>query len=250
MPTITALAYRHSSGQDFIKPDASLEYMANFTNMLFGKTDPVIVKALDTIFTLHADHEQNASTTTVRTAGSTGTHPYAAICAGVGALWGAAHGGANEAALKMLQEIGSPENIDKYLAKAKDKNDPFRLMGFGHRVYKNYDPRAKVMHSICHDILAHTGAENDEMFKLAVALETLARKDDYFVSRNLYPNVDFYSGITQSAIGLPSNMFTAIFACARSSGWMAQWLEMMADPKRKITRPRQVYIGDTERSVP
>jgi citrate synthase len=250
MPTLCALAYRHSNGLDMIEPDANLSYIENFANMLFGEADATIARALDAIFTLHADHEQNASTTAVRTAGSTGTHPFAAVCAGIGALWGAAHGGANEAALKMLQEIGSPDNIETYLAKAKDKNDPFRLMGFGHRVYKNYDPRAKVMQSICHDILAHTGAVDNELFQLAVQLEKLAREDDYFIQRNLYPNVDFYSGITQSAIGLPANMFTVIFSCARSIGWLAQWMEMMDDPKRKITRPRQVYIGEKERALP
>ena len=218
--------------------------------MMFDKQDATLSKAMDIIFTLHADHEQNASTTTVRTAGSTGTHPFAAVCGGVGALWGAAHGGANEAALNMLKEIGSTDRIEEYLAKAKDKADPFRLMGFGHRVYKNYDPRAKVMQSICHDILAHTGALNDDLFKLASELENIALNDDYFKARNLYPNVDFYSGITQSAMGIPANMFTVIFATARTTGWLAQWLEMMDDPKRKITRPRQVYIGNTERQVP
>jgi citrate synthase len=250
IPTISALAYRHSIGEAPIAPKADLGYIDNFINMLFGKQDATLSKAMDIIFTLHADHEQNASTTTVRTAGSTGTHPFAAVCGGIGALWGAAHGGANEAALNMLKEIGSTDRIEEYLEKAKDKNDPFRLMGFGHRVYKNYDPRAKVMQSICHDILAHTGALNDDLFKLASSLENIALNDEYFKSRNLYPNVDFYSGITQSAMGIPANMFTVIFACARSTGWLAQWLEMMADPKRKITRPRQVYIGKTERSVP
>jgi citrate synthase len=250
IPTISALAYRHSIGEAPLAPKTDLDYIDNFIYMLFGKEDATIAKAMDIIFTLHADHEQNASTTTVRTAGSTGTHPFAAICAGVAALWGAAHGGANEAALNMLKEIGSTDRIEEYLAKAKDKNDPFRLMGFGHRVYKNYDPRAKVMQSICHNILSHTGALNNDLFKLASELETLALNDEYFKSRNLYPNVDFYSGITQSAMGLPANMFTVIFACARSTGWLAQWLEMMADPKRKITRPRQVYIGKTERTVP
>jgi citrate synthase len=250
MPTMSALVYRHSTGQAPIAPKADLNYVDNFIYMLFGKQDSTLSKAMDIIFTLHADHEQNASTTTVRTAGSTGTHPYAAICAGIAALWGAAHGGANEAALNMLVEIGSPDRIEEYLAKAKDKNDPFRLMGFGHRIYKNYDPRAKIMQSICHEILNHTDALNNDLFQLATQLETIALSDQYFIERSLYPNVDFYSGITQSAMGLPSNMFTVIFACARTSGWIAQWLEMMNDPKRKITRPRQVYIGKTQRILP
>ncbi len=250
MPTICALTYRHSSGQTPIAPRADLNYVDNFIYMLFDKEDPILCQAMDIIFTLHADHEQNASTTTVRTAGSTGTHPYAAVCAGIAALWGAAHGGANEAALNMLLEIGSPSRIEDYLAKAKDKNDPFRLMGFGHRVYKNYDPRAKVMQSICHNVLNHTDALNNDLFQLATQLETIALNDPYFIERHLYPNVDFYSGITQSAMGLPANMFTVIFACARTSGWLAQWLEMMSDPKRKITRPRQVYIGKTPRALP
>jgi citrate synthase len=250
MPTMSALVYRHSTGQAPIAPKADLNYVDNFIYMLFGKQDQTLSKAMDIIFTLHADHEQNASTTTVRTAGSTGTHPYAAICAGIAALWGAAHGGANEAALNMLQEIGSPNRIEEYLAKAKDKNDPFRLMGFGHRIYKNYDPRAKIMQSICHEILNHTDALNNDLFQLATQLETIALSDPYFIERSLYPNVDFYSGITQSAMGLPANMFTVIFACARTSGWIAQWLEMMNDPKRKITRPRQVYIGKTPRELP
>ena len=250
MPTLSALVYRHSIGQAPIAPKAGLNYIDNFIYMLFGKQDSTLSKAMDIIFTLHADHEQNASTTTVRTAGSTGTHPYAAICAGIAALWGAAHGGANEAALNMLIEIGSPDRIEEYLAKAKDKNDPFRLMGFGHRIYKNYDPRAKIMQSICHEILNHTDALNNDLFQLATQLETIALSDPYFIERSLYPNVDFYSGITQSAMGLPSNMFTVIFACARTSGWLAQWLEMMDDPKRKITRPRQVYIGKTQRELP
>jgi citrate synthase len=255
IPTITAMCYRHGKGEAFVAPRNDLNYSENFWHMMFGKADqddeinPVISKALDTIFTLHADHEQNASTSTVRLAGSTGTDPYAAIVSGVAALWGPAHGGANEAALNMLREIGSVDNIPKYIAKAKDKSDPFRLMGFGHRVYKNYDPRANVMRSICHDVLEVTGAHDDELFKVAMALEKVALEDEYFIKRKLYPNVDFYSGITQSALGIPSTLFTVIFTLGRMVGWIAHWHEMLSEPHR-IGRPRQLYTGHDKRDYP
>ena len=248
--TISAMAYRHSQGQAFIEPDASLSYAENFLYMMFGdRPNPVIAHAMDVIFTLHADHEQNASTSTVRLTGSTGANPFACTAAGISALWGPSHGGANEACLEMLKTIGNVSEIPKYLAKAKDKNDPFRLMGFGHRVYKNYDPRAMVMRQICHDVLDVVGAHNTPLFQLAMELERIALEDAYFVERKLYPNIDFYSGITLSAIGIPSNMFTVIFALARTSGWMAQWLEMTSEPM-KIGRPRQLYTGHTERHIP
>jgi citrate synthase len=247
---LAAMAYRHGQGQAFVAPDESLGYAENFLYMMFGtKPDPVIAHAMDVIFTLHADHEQNASTSTVRLTGSTGANPFACTAAGIAALWGPAHGGANEACLDMLKTIGNISEIPKYLAKAKDKNDPFRLMGFGHRVYKNYDPRATVMRQICHDVLDVVGAHNTPLFQLAMELERIALEDPYFVERKLYPNIDFYSGITLSAIGIPSNMFTVIFALARTTGWMAQWLEMTGEPM-KIGRPRQRYTGYTERHLP
>jgi citrate synthase len=208
------------------------------------------VHALDTIFTLHADHEQNASTSTVRLAGSSGANPYACISAGIGCLWGPAHGGANEACLKMLEEIGDVSRVPEYIKRAKDKNDSFKLMGFGHRVYKNFDPRAKLMRKICSDVLQELGLENDRLFKLALELEKIALEDEYFIEKKLYPNVDFYSGIVQKAIGIPTSMFTCIFALARTVGWMAQWEEMISDPEYKIGRPRQLYVGTPARDVP
>ncbi|MDF1761598.1 MAG: citrate synthase [Coxiellaceae bacterium] len=255
MPAIAAMCYKYSIGEPFVHPHPELGYAANFLNMMFSSPvsneppNPVFVKAMDKILTLHADHEQNASTTTVRVAGSTGANPFACISAGISALWGPAHGGANEACLKMLHQIGDEKNIKEYIKKAKDKNDPFRLMGFGHRVYKNYDPRAKVMQGICHEVLDETGKHNDPLFKLAMELERIALEDDYFVEKKLYPNVDFYSGITQTALGIPSNMFTVVFALARTTGWMSQWMEMMGDPSQRLARPRQVYVGYTERDV-
>lgn len=250
IPTLSAMCYRHSIGQDFIAPDENLSYAANFLYMMFGeKPHDTLAHAMDVIFTLHADHEQNASTSTVRLSGSTGTDPFAAIAAGISALWGPAHGGANEACLNMLKKIGNIESIPEYIVKAKDKNDPFRLMGFGHRVYKNYDPRATVMNKVCHDVLQTVNAHNTPLFQLAMELERIALEDNYFVDRKLYPNIDFYSGITLSAMNIPTNMFTVIFALARTSGWMAQWLEMTACPL-KIGRPRQLYTGEKERNVP
>jgi len=253
MPTIAAMCYKYSIGQPFMHPKKSLPYADNFLHMMFGTPyeditpDPVLGRAMDRIFTLHADHEQNASTTTVRVAGSTGANPFACIASGIAALWGPAHGGANEAALNMLTAIGDESNIDTYIKKAKDKNDPFRLMGFGHRVYKNYDPRAKVMQQTCHEVLEATGSHDDPIFKLAMKLEKIALEDDYFVEKKLYPNVDFYSGITLSALGIPSNMFTVIFALARTVGWISHWMEMMSDPQQTLARPRQLYTGDTQR---
>jgi len=255
MPTIAAMSYKYSIGEPFVHPQKEMSYAENFLHMLFAtpyedkKPDPVIVRAMDRIFTLHADHEQNASTTTVRVAGSTGANPFACISAGIGALWGPAHGGANEAALNMLRQIGDESNIDKYIKKAKDKNDPFRLMGFGHRVYKNYDPRAKVMRETCHDVLDTVGRKDEPLFKLAMKLEKIALEDDYFVEKKLYPNVDFYSGLTLSAIGIPSNMFTVIFALSRTVGWISHWMEMMSDPNHRLSRPRQLYTGETQRTV-
>ncbi len=253
IPIIAAMCYRHNQNLPFIAPKANYSYTQNFMYMLFGddKKDPnpVLTRALDRIFILHADHEQNASTSTVRMAGSTGTHPFAAIAAGVAALWGPAHGGANEACLNMLKEIGSESQIGKYIAKAKDKNDAFRLMGFGHRVYKNYDPRATVMRKTCYEVLQETGHEENPLFKLAMKLEKIALEDEYFVERKLYPNVDFYSGVTLSALGIPPTLFTVLFALARTSGWAAQWAEMLNDPQHKIARPRQLYTGKTERDV-
>lgn len=253
MPTIAAMCYKYSIGQPFMQPQNRMSYAENFLHMMFGTPceeitpDPVLVKALDKIFILHADHEQNASTSTVRLAGSTGANPFVCISAGIAALWGPAHGGANEAALNMLHEIGDVSQIGKYIARAKDPNDPFRLMGFGHRVYKNYDPRAKVMRQTCYEVLEAVGVHNDPFFKLAMELEKIALEDDYFVKRKLYPNVDFYSGITLSAIGIPTNMFTVIFALARTIGWIAHWNEMISSPYR-LGRPRQLYTGPTERN--
>lgn len=253
MPTIAAMCYKYSIGQPFMPPQNRMSYAENFLHMMFGTPcedvtpNPVLVKALDKIFILHADHEQNASTSTVRLAGSTGANPFVCISAGIAALWGPAHGGANEAALNMLHEIGDISQIGKYIARAKDPNDNFRLMGFGHRVYKNYDPRAKVMRQTCYEVLEAVGLRNDPFFKLAMELERIALEDDYFVKRKLYPNVDFYSGITLSAIGIPTNMFTVIFALARTIGWIAHWNEMISSPYR-LGRPRQLYTGPTERN--
>ena len=253
--TIGAMCYKYTIGQPFIHPNKEMSYAENFLNMMFAtpyeklNINPVLVKAMDQIFTLHADHEQNASTSTVRVAGSTGANPFACIASGIAALWGPAHGGANEACLNMLKEIGSINNIPKYIAKAKDKEDPFRLMGFGHRVYKNFDPRSKGMQKTCHDVLEALGLQDDPLFKLAMALEKYALEDPYFIEKKLYPNVDFYSGITLSAIGIPTNMFTVIFAIARTVGWVSQWMEMMSDPKQVLARPRQLYTGSPQRDV-
>jgi citrate synthase len=252
MPTIAAHAFKYSVGQPFMYPDNSLSYVGNFLRMTFGvpaeryEVDPVIEDAMDKIFILHADHEQNASTSTVRLAGSSGANPFACIAAGIACLWGPAHGGANEAALNMLREIGRPERIPEYVARAKDKDDPFRLMGFGHRVYKNYDPRAKVMQKTAEQVLDKLGI-SDPVLDTARELEQVALKDDYFIEKKLYPNVDFYSGVILSAIGFPTSMFTALFALARTVGWVAQWNEMISDPDQKIGRPRQLYIGETQR---
>ena len=254
MPTIAAMAYKYSVGQPFAYPQNDLGYAENFLHMAFSvpceeyKPSPTIVRAMDRIFTLHADHEQNASTSTVRLASSSGANPFACIAAGIACLWGPAHGGANEAVLNMLAEIGSKENIPEFIAKAKDPNDPFRLMGFGHRVYKNYDPRAKVMQETCHEVLAELGIEDDPLLDLAIELERIALEDDYFVEKKLYPNIDFYSGITLRAMGFPEDMFTVLFALARTVGWVAQWNEMIEDPKQKIGRPRQLYTGASERT--
>ncbi len=253
LPTIAAAAYKHTLGQPFIYPRNDLRYCANMMNMFFAvpcepySIDPVAAEALDLLFILHADHEQNASTSTVRLAGSTGTNPYAAISAGVSALWGPAHGGANEAVLDMLDEIGSVANIDKFLARVKDKSDHVRLMGFGHRVYKNFDPRAKIIREMCYRVLEKFGKGNDRMFELALKLEEIALKDEYFVARKLYPNVDFYSGIIYSALGIPRSMFTVMFAIARTAGWVAHWQEMVSDPHMRIGRPRQLYTGPVQR---
>ena len=253
MPTLAAMAYKYSMGQPFVYPLNTLGYTENFLRMTFSvpaeeyKVNPVLAKALDTIFILHADHEQNASTSTVRLAGSSGANPFACIAAGIACLWGPAHGGANEAALKMLEEIGSVDRIPEYVKKAKDPNDNFRLSGFGHRVYKNYDPRAKAMQAQCHKVLDEIGHHNDPTLKIAVALEKIALEDDYFVQRKLYPNIDFYSGITLRALGFPTSMFTALFALARTVGWIAQWKEMLEDPHQKIGRPRQIYTGKKQR---
>jgi citrate synthase len=252
MPTIAAMAYKYSVGQPFMYPDNSLSYTGNFLRMTFGvpaepyEVNPVVEKALDRIFVLHADHEQNASTSTVRLAGSSGANPFACIAAGIACLWGPAHGGANEAALNMLREIGTPERIPEYIARAKNKDDPFRLMGFGHRVYKNYDPRATVMQKTVREVFESLGV-NDPVFETALRLEEIALNDDYFVEKKLFPNVDFYSGVILSAIGFPTTMFTALFALARTVGWVAQWNEMISDPEQKIGRPRQLYTGPTQR---
>jgi len=253
MPTIAAMAFKYSIGQPFIYPRNDLDYTANFLQMCFAVpcepyiVDPVLARALDRIFILHADHEQNASTSTVRLAGSSGANPFACIAAGIACLWGPAHGGANEAALNMLEEIGTVDRIPEYIRKAKDKDDPFRLMGFGHRVYKNYDPRAKVMQKTCHEVLETLGAKNEPLLKVAIELERIALQDEYFVEKKLYPNIDFYSGITLRAMGFPKAMFTVLFAVARTVGWIAQWKEMIEDPEQKIGRPRQLYIGSAER---
>jgi len=253
MPTLAAMVYKYSMGQPMMYPDNRLGYAENFLHMMFNTPceikpiSSVLAKAMDKIFILHADHEQNASTSTVRLAGSSGANPFACIAAGIAALWGPAHGGANEAVLRMLDEIGDVSNIDKFVAKAKDKNDPFKLMGFGHRVYKNFDPRAKVMKQTCDEVLAELGI-NDPQLELAMQLEELARKDPYFIERNLYPNVDFYSGIILKAIGIPTSMFTVIFALARTVGWISHWQEMLSGPY-KIGRPRQLYTGPTKRDI-
>jgi len=253
LPTIAAAAYKHTLGQPFVYPRNDLRYCENMLNMFFAvpcepyAIDPVAAEALDLLFILHADHEQNASTSTVRLAGSTGANPYAAISAGVSALWGPAHGGANEAVLDMLDGIGSVANIDKFLARVKDKHDSVRLMGFGHRVYKNFDPRAKIIRGMCYRVLEKMGKGNNPLFDLSLKLEEIALKDDYFVSRKLYPNVDFYSGIIYSALGIPRSMFTVMFAIARTAGWVAHWQEMVSDPNMKIGRPRQLYTGPTKR---
>jgi citrate synthase len=252
MPTIAAMAYKYSVGQPFIYPDNSLSYTGNFLRMTFGvpaekyEVVPAVESALDKIFILHADHEQNASTSTVRLAGSSGANPFACIAAGIACLWGPAHGGANEAALNMLREIGRPERIPEYIARAKDKDDPFRLMGFGHRVYKNYDPRATVMQKTVRDVFDALKV-NDPVFEVALQLEEMALNDSYFIEKKLFPNVDFYSGVILSAIGFPTTMFTALFALARTVGWVAQWNEMISDPEQKIGRPRQLYTGPTQR---
>jgi citrate synthase len=256
LPTLVAAAYKYSIGQPFMYPRNDLSYSANFMRMMFGnpceeyKVNDVLVRALDRILILHADHEQNASTSTVRLAGSSGANPFACIAAGIACLWGPAHGGANEAALNMLKEIGSVENIPAFIEKVKDKNSGVKLMGFGHRVYKNFDPRAKLMRETCHEVLNELGLHDDPLFKLAMELEKIALNDEYFVSRKLYPNVDFYSGIVQSALGIPVSLFTGIFAMARTVGWIAQWNEMIADPEQKIGRPRQLYVGAARRDVP
>ncbi|MEZ5880041.1 MAG: citrate synthase [Nitratireductor sp.] len=249
MPTIAAMAYKYHIGQPFVYPKNSLDYASNFLHMCFSvpceeyEVNPVLARAMDRIFILHADHEQNASTSTVRLAGSSGANPFACIAAGIACLWGPAHGGANEAALNMLAEIGSVDRIPEFIARAKDKDDPFRLMGFGHRVYKNYDPRARIMQKTTHEVLNELGIKDDPMLQVAMELEKIALTDDYFVEKKLYPNIDFYSGITLKALGFPTNMFTVLFALARTVGWIAQWKEMIEDPKQKIGRPRQLYTG-------
>ncbi len=254
IPTIAAMAYKYSIGQPFIYPRNDLDYATNFLNMCFSvpceksNINPVLARAMDKIFILHADHEQNASTSTVRLAGSSGANPFACIAAGIACLWGPSHGGANEAALNMLQEIGSVDRIPEYIKRAKDKDDPFRLMGFGHRVYKNYDPRARVFQKTCHEVLAELGVENDPLLAVAVELERIALSDDYFAEKKLYPNIDFYSGITLKAMGFPTTMFTVLFAVARCVGWVAQWNEMVEDPSQRIGRPRQLYTGEAERA--
>ncbi len=252
-PTLAAMAFKYAIGQPFVYPKNDLDYASNFLRMCFSvpcedyKANAVLARALDRIFILHADHEQNASTSTVRLAGSSGANPFACIAAGIACLWGPAHGGANEAALKMLGEIGRVENIPKYIARAKDKNDSFRLMGFGHRVYKNYDPRAKIMQRTAHEVLNELGAKDDPLLDVAMELERIALHDDYFIEKKLYPNIDFYSGITLKAMGFPLDMFTVLFAVARTVGWIAQWKEMIEDPHQKIGRPRQLYTGAKQR---
>lgn len=253
IPTIAAMAYKYHIGQPFAYPQNNLSYAANFLHMCFSvpseqrEVNPILARAMDRIFILHADHEQNASTSTVRLAGSSGANPFACIAAGIACLWGPAHGGANEAALDMLAEIGSVDRIPEFIKRAKDKNDPFRLMGFGHRVYKNYDPRARVMHKTCHEVLGELGIKDDPLLDVAMELERIALSDDYFVEKKLYPNIDFYSGITLKAMGFPTTMFTVLFALARTVGWVSQWNEMIEDPSQRIGRPRQLYIGATHR---
>ncbi len=256
VPTIVAMCHRYSTGMPFMYPKNKLSYVENFLRMMHAtpcddyNPNPVLVRALERILILHADHEQNASTSTVRLAGSSGANPFACVTAGIACLWGAAHGGANEAVLNMLEEIGDVSRIPEFINKAKDKNDPFRLMGFGHRVYKNHDPRAKLMRATCHEVLNEMALHDNELFKLALELERIALEDDYFIEKKLYPNVDFYSGIVLHALGIPTNMFTAMFAMGRTVGWIAHWDEMIADPEQKIGRPRQLYVGATRRDVP
>jgi len=253
MPTIAAMAYKFSIGQPFVYPKNELSYAENFLHMMFStpceeyKVNPIIARAMDRILILHADHEQNASTSTVRLAGSSGANPFACISAGIASLWGPAHGGANEAVLNMLEEIGHVDRIPEFIARAKDKNDSFRLMGFGHRVYKNFDPRAQVMEKTCHEVLDELGIEDEPLLDIAVELERIALEDEYFIEKKLYPNVDFYSGIIFKAIGIPTSLFTVLFAVARTVGWVAQWNEMIEDPLQKIGRPRQLYTGETRR---
>ena len=253
IPTIAAMAYKYSIGQPFVYPRNDLDYASNFLHMCFSvpceemNVSPTLARAMDRIFILHADHEQNASTSTVRLAGSSGANPFACIAAGIACLWGPSHGGANEAALEMLSEIGSVDNIPEFVQRAKDKDDPFRLMGFGHRVYKNYDPRARVMQQTCHEVLGELGIKDDPLLDVAMELEKIALNDEYFVEKKLYPNIDFYSGITLKAMGFPTTMFTVLFALARTVGWVAQWNEMVEDPSQRIGRPRQLYIGSPKR---
>jgi citrate synthase len=253
IPTLAAMAYKYHIGQPFVYPRNNLDFATNFLHMCFAVPceeyvpNPVLARAMDRIFILHADHEQNASTSTVRLAGSSGANPFACIAAGIACLWGPAHGGANEAALTMLGEIGTVDRIPEYIARAKDKNDPFRLMGFGHRVYKNYDPRAKIMQQTTREVLAELGIKDDPLLDVAMELERIALTDEYFIEKKLYPNVDFYSGITLKALGFPTTMFTVLFAVARTVGWIAQWKEMIEDPHQKIGRPRQLYTGATQR---
>ncbi|MFT8674854.1 MAG: citrate synthase [Acetobacter sp.] len=254
IPTIAAWAYKYTQGEAFVYPRNDLNYAENFLSMLFArpseqyKVNPVLARAMNRILILHADHEQNASTSTVRMAGSTGANPFACIAAGIAALWGPAHGGANEAVLKMLSHIGKKENIPNFIAQVKDKNSGVKLMGFGHRVYKNFDPRAKIMQQTCHEVLSELGIKDDPLLDLAVELEKIALSDDYFVQRKLYPNVDFYSGIILKAMGIPTSMFTVLFALARTTGWVSQWKEMIEEPGQRISRPRQLYLGETERN--
>ena len=256
VPTIAAMSHKYSIGLPFMYPKNQLSYVENFMYMMLGhpcddyQLNPVLVKALDRFLILHADHEQNASTSTVRLAGSSGANPYACITSGIACLWGPAHGGANEAVLKMLHEINDVSQIPAFVKKAKDRNDPFRLMGFGHRVYKNFDPRAKLMRQTCHEVLNELDLHNDKLFKLALELERIALEDEYFIEKKLYPNVDFYSGIVLKALGIPQNMFTAMFAMGRTVGWISHWDEMISNPEHKIGRPRQLYQGKTQRDVP
>lgn len=256
MPTIAAASYKHSIGEPINYPKNDLSYTGNFLHMMFSRPsedyeiDPLVEKALDLIFLLHADHEQNASTSTVRLAGSTGANPFACIASGIAALWGPAHGGANEAVLNMLREIGRAQRIPEFIARAKNKSDAFRLMGFGHRVYKNHDPRARIIQQTCHEVLTKIENDDDPLFELALKLEEVALKDEYFIEHKLYPNVDFYSGLIYKALGIPTNMFTVMFAIARTAGWVAQWMEMIAEPEQRIGRPRQLYVGPACRQYP